>query len=664
MQDANAYINSLDRAGDGSYLYTDGCRVRRIYRDDAGTWRVRTEAGTWPDCTGKRVPRGDGGPAVGAGTAFVAGVAAMPDGGFVFGDGKDGVRVRRVYPDGHIQTLAVIDQPYVVNNSSLIVAMSVDREGRVLWRSPCNIGRIDQDGRQTLLAGVGTEAGTTAEGALGTDTQACAGGAWSSVETGPDGAVYYDYGAQVRRIGDDGRVTTYAGVTSAAGVDNGDGGPARKARLWDTRGGIGFDPQGRLIVSVPTSGAGRIRRISAPLPSYQGPGSGYRLPSESGRQVYVFDATGRHLRTRDALTGATIWEFSYDAAGHLTGVDDRDGDRTSIQRDGDGTATAIQGPDGDRTLLSHSGENLTAVTNPASQTTALEYTTGGLLSAITGPRGNRFAFTYDSTGRLTKAEDPNDPDGPEGSVTLARSSSPTAAIVTATTALGRVTTHELLLPVNGTRTRRTTAPDGTVTTVEKGRDTQVVTTPDGTVRTLSHHEGRAPRRGPGRAHLPPRWAARDPGPGHVHHELRLRLRRPPDPADRRDGVGDGRRVRPGAPAFLDHAAGSRQRPMGARPRREWQHDLRDDPARPRAQLSRSGRTTTRARPPRRASAPEPPTARPPSPMTRTVRLRESTRRARLTWRSTTQQTGASRPSKPTVPAPPHRPTTTPAASTA
>ncbi|MEA2466893.1 MAG: hypothetical protein QOJ57_1019, partial [Thermoleophilaceae bacterium] len=197
---------SFDRAGDGSFLYTDaGCRVRRIYKDGAGTWRVRTVAGRPPDdCDYRHLPQGDGGPAVGASLAFANGVAAMPDGGFVFGDGRDSIRIRRVYPDGRIQTLAVLDQPGTVNYGAPIPrSISVDREGRVVWRSSCNIGRIDTDGSQTLLAGVGTESGTTAEGALGKDTRACVPVPWGAVETGPDGAVYYDYGGQIRRIATD-----------------------------------------------------------------------------------------------------------------------------------------------------------------------------------------------------------------------------------------------------------------------------------------------------------------------------------------------------------------------------------------------------------------------------------------------------------------------------
>jgi hypothetical protein len=43
------------------------------------------------------------------------------------------------------------------------------------------------------------------------------------------------------------------------------------------------------------------------------------VPVGDGTEVYTFDYTGRHVTSRDPLTGAAIYEFSYNA-GLLTEV--------------------------------------------------------------------------------------------------------------------------------------------------------------------------------------------------------------------------------------------------------------------------------------------------------------------------------------------------------
>ena len=57
---------------------------------------------------------------------------------------------------------------------------------------------------------------------------------------------------------------------------------------------------------------------SPPLPGFSA--TDIAIPSEDGGVLYQFDATGRHLRTVNALTGATLYQFAYDGAGRLTTV--------------------------------------------------------------------------------------------------------------------------------------------------------------------------------------------------------------------------------------------------------------------------------------------------------------------------------------------------------
>jgi YD repeat-containing protein len=59
----------------------------------------------------------------------------------------------------------------------------------------------------------------------------------------------------------------------------------------------------------------RLFGVRQTLPAFDG--NGIRLPASDGREVYEFDAEGRHLRTRDSLTGAVRLSFTYDSAGRL-----------------------------------------------------------------------------------------------------------------------------------------------------------------------------------------------------------------------------------------------------------------------------------------------------------------------------------------------------------
>ena len=55
---------------------------------------------------------------------------------------------------------------------------------------------------------------------------------------------------------------------------------------------------------------------------------------------------GRHLRTLDALTSATLLSFGYDGAGRLVTVTDDKDRTTTIARDAAGTPTKIIAPYG------------------------------------------------------------------------------------------------------------------------------------------------------------------------------------------------------------------------------------------------------------------------------------------------------------------------------
>jgi RHS repeat-associated protein len=210
------------------------------------------------------------------------------------------------------------------------------------------------------------------------------------------------------------------------------------------------------------------------------------IASEDAREVYVFDFSGRHLRTLDALTTATILAFGYDGAGRLISITDRDNNVTTVQRDGQGNPTTIVSPYGQLTTLGLDGNGyLASITNPNSESVQLQYKppiagdkhSSGLLSQLTDPRLGIHLFEYDSDGFLTKD---TPPDGAWQS--LARGGALAPTHVTHTSALGRTTQYAVSWnETSKTETASITDPAGFTTTTTTDADHSTSTTsPDGT----------------------------------------------------------------------------------------------------------------------------------------------------------------------------------------
>ena len=259
------------------------------------------------------------------------------------------------------------------------------------------IRAIDADGTIRTVAGGGPEAAGYDDGINGLQARLFEP---KAVETGPDGEVYFgddgEFG-RVRRLAADGTVTTVAGGNTYGTDDNGDGGPATEANMNNPQGialgadgslyvadfdrirrvsgdgtittvaGGGGDPaagadrvaagsvrfNGAMGVDVAPDGAmyvasqSGLSRISRPFPTTRD--GLLAIPSKDASEVYEFDASGRHLRTRDGVTGVTLWRFGYDDAGRMATITDADDRVTRIERDGDGNPTAIVAPGGQRT---------------------------------------------------------------------------------------------------------------------------------------------------------------------------------------------------------------------------------------------------------------------------------------------------------------------------
>jgi RHS repeat-associated protein len=207
------------------------------------------------------------------------------------------------------------------------------------------------------------------------------------------------------------------------------------------------------------------------------------IAAEDGSQVYQFDASGRHLFTRNASTGDTLYAFGHDSAGRLVTVRDAHANVTTIERSPTtGVATAVVAPFGQRTTLETDGAGyLSRVLDPAGNAVRLFSKLNGLLDSMVTPRGHAYRFAYDGVGRLISDQDPAG-----GSQSLTRTKSDTGYSIAVTTEMGRTTRYKVDRLPGGDERRETVAPTGlgTVTTRRRSGET-VRTTPDGTAVTIT-----------------------------------------------------------------------------------------------------------------------------------------------------------------------------------
>ena len=285
------------------------------------------------------------------------------------------------------------------------------------------------------------------------------------VSEGWDGSIFVTDKANhvVRRIDPDGILSTAAG-TGVAGF-NGDSFPATATQLSFPEAALAL-PDGSILVL--DTGNRRIRRLEDAFPPMpEQPSQTILVPAEDGRSRYVFDGRGRHLRTEDAQTGQVLLTFGYNPDGYLTSITDAFGNTTTIERDGSDVPQAIVAPFGQRTTLEANDPEgyLSAVEDPAAERVEMTYWPGGLLKTLKDPKVQTHSFAYDSLGRLEHDEDPL-----TGFSQLDRTTAAKEFTVTATTAMGRVTTYRSESLAGDRKQVTTTHPDGSVTVTVRNPD--------------------------------------------------------------------------------------------------------------------------------------------------------------------------------------------------
>nr|MDJ0766694.1 hypothetical protein [Myxococcota bacterium] len=205
----------------------------------------------------------------------------------------------------------------------------------------------------------------------------------------------------------DGHVQTFGGIGPQGST--GDDGPALLAEI-DTIRSMALSPNGDLYFSGYYKW---LRKISTKLENSID--VGYTVPSQDGTEIYEFNLVGRHLATKDALSGQVKYQFGYNPDGYLMTVTDAEGDILEIERDVTGRITGIMPPAQGSVLdpsMRKIGIELDAndyihrvVLPDGANYQMTYYDTEGLLWTFTTPNGDLATFTYDDDGRLTTGLD-------------------------------------------------------------------------------------------------------------------------------------------------------------------------------------------------------------------------------------------------------------------
>lgn len=466
----NAWLNrpqGVSVGPDGSVYIADTLnnRIRAIRPD--GT--IVTIAGT-----GGVGYSGDGVAATNATLWGPRAVAASAEGEVYIAD-SDNYRVRCVGADGIIRTVAGggsggLDAPAVEACIDFPCGVAVAPDGRVFIAETAShrVSCVYPDGIVRRVAGDGSR-GYGGNGGPATNGPT---DSPSGIAVAPDGTLYITDRAncRIRRVTADGIGLCVAGLGPAA--YGGDGDTALRASFnWPQ--GVAVTPDGKLLIADTLNN--RIRRVSLPVDSYRSEAMAF--PSEDASVVYCFDANGRHLTTRHALTWQPLFTFGYTSQGMLDRVTDVGGLVTTVERTPEGAVAAIRGPYGHRTRLTTNADGwLTELVNPAMETNRMGYSETGLLTNIVSRRGHDFVTVYGDDGAVAGTRDPV---GGSNAVTMTIAAR--EAVVTHVTGMGRTNLTSVATGNDGTFTRLATDPSGlTVQHVRTSTGQSRTTLPDGT----------------------------------------------------------------------------------------------------------------------------------------------------------------------------------------
>ncbi len=445
---------------------------------------------------------GDGRPATEAYLESPTAVVVDKDGSLYIGEY---CKIRKVATNGIITTYAGSDVggssddniPATDASIPQMQSMAIGPDGSVYYTqvgwlpNQHLVRRIYPDGIVTTIAGGGTYQNPDGQPA----TEALLDYPENLAVT-DDGSVYFsDTSSRVFKINTRGIILTVAGG-GATPFSEAEGAQAPAIDFSEFYLRPALNPDGELIICagyVPPWGTTSLSDLynsvwklkENSLPERSGDAD-IVIPARNGMGLYIFDAGGRHLETRNALTGAVTLSFGYDSDGRLITVTDADNNVTAVNRDGSGNPTSVTAPAGQTTTVNvDANDYLETITNPAGQTVTFDYTSGGLLTSMFRPKGNEYTFEYDSIGRLIRA------DKPDGSFdTLTRKSlnddNSSSYEVVKTNSLGHQTTYRTEYLEDGDVQKTVIQPDGLQNlTLQRTDGSEEHTSPDGVVTSIT-----------------------------------------------------------------------------------------------------------------------------------------------------------------------------------
>lgn len=372
------------------------------------------------------------------------------------------------------------------------------------------IRRVAPNGTISTYAGGGSGPASQEDGVAAT---AAAFDSPRGLAFGSDGSLFVaDSGShRIRRVAPaakDGTLGTYvssvAGTKGQTGCSSADGTSATAA-LIDFGASVAVDGQGQ--VNYVDLSCPNVRKIRPPALGSVAVGE-LTVPSEDGRELYVFNDLGRHVRTLDGLvqsagSPAVRFEFVYQdywlANGlidtRLTQIKDRRGATngtgkvTQITRLSDGTPQAIVSPTGSTSGLQLDSGYLWYLVPPDYVAHFYYYDSGGLLTTMFDGRWNWFTFEYSTSspaGLLLKDRDSTTQAPDPAFLSLDKSLTADGwSRVEATSARGVVTKYDTRAAPDGSVERRVIRPDGTtVNSKVTTGGTATVVLADGTERNV------------------------------------------------------------------------------------------------------------------------------------------------------------------------------------
>ena len=476
----NPHNLAIDRDNNIYISDPNNQRIRKITPDG----KINTIAG------GGSVPyTQDGVPAISVELQAPVGLAVDPEGNVFFGDCDGYTVVDRLFKidrNGILTKVAgATNSTDAATKNALSTstadvklecprALTFDRFGNLYVAERYIVRLIRPDGFTRRFAGRDGGWGFDGDGVLATSSRLQYP---SDIAVDHDGNVYIADGNnnRIRKVDTNGIITTVAGTGRYYDPAPADLSSALTAN-FNLIAALALTQKGDLLVATTVQNEmPRIFRIGSAFPQFNN--TDIAIPSEDGMQLYQFDAMGRHLRTLNTLTGAVVYEFSYDVEHRLIAIVDGDNNTTTIERDYAGNPLALIAPFGQRTQLYNNVDGfLEYAANPAGDAYTFSYTNAGLLYRVRDPRGGVANMTYQADGRLA-----TDANAAAGAYTLTRTEGGASiAASQVVSPLGRTRTISVDADNSqGAKRDKTTGNLYRVTTSEDGSQHSVLFARDG-----------------------------------------------------------------------------------------------------------------------------------------------------------------------------------------